>query len=126
MKALYMILAVLAAVILTGCGEKGGIYTGAFNSPQAGGVMQLVQQGNAVTGTYPGNGRLEGTAEGNRLDFRWWQGAGAENGFDAAKQTARGEGYFVMDEDGGGFDGKYRLEGRTGWSDDWYGIRSRD
>ena len=126
MKCIPSLLAVCVVFLLAGCGGSGKApWTGAFNSPAAGGVMQLTQNGATVTGTYPLEGHLEGTVEGHRLTFKWWQGPGAADGYQGAARNARGDGYFVIDANGGGFDGHYRLEGKSDWADVWYGIRER-
>ena len=40
------------------------------------GPVELQQEGNRVWGTYAfKDGQFEGTLEGNRLEFRWWEDA---------------------------------------------------
>ena len=69
--------------------------------------LELDQQGNKVTGTYPlYDGRIEATAHGRRLEGRWLEG------------DRSGAFVFVMDRAGLSFSGRYD----TGeW---WTGARS--
>ena len=71
-------------------------------------VMDLTQTGDRVQGTYrPGDGRIEGTVNGTRLDGRW------------IEANASGALLFVMSRDGQTFTGRYD----TG--EYWNGFRTR-
>lgn len=58
--------------------------------------LTMVQQGDQVTGLYPGNkGKIEGTVSGRVLRFKWESDGGS------------GSGRFVMDESAQAFSGTY-------------------
>jgi len=59
-------------------------------------TLRMVQRGDQVTGTFPGNGRIEGTISGRVLRFRWQSDSGG-----------KGSGRFVMDEKQFAFNGTY-------------------
>ncbi len=67
------------------------ISTGRYSIP-----LTIVQNGDRVTGIYPGNnGKIEGTVSGKVLRFKWESDGGS------------GSGRFVMEEGGQAFSGTY-------------------
>jgi hypothetical protein len=83
------------------------------------GPVELQQEGNRVWGTYEfKEGQLEGTLEGNRLEFRWWEGAAGQP-YDGAAENQRGDGYFIVAEDGRSLEGKWRIEGEETLDGEW-------
>lgn len=59
-------------------------------------TLTMVQNGDQVTGTFPGNGTIEGTISGRVLRFRWRSDSGGT-----------GSGRFVMEEKQFAFSGTY-------------------
>ncbi|NIV32099.1 MAG: hypothetical protein GWN58_22250, partial [Anaerolineae bacterium] len=83
------------------------------------GPVELQQEGSRVWGTYAfKDGQLEGTLEGNRLDFQWWEGAAGQP-YESAAENQRGDGYFVVAEDGRSLEGKWRIEGEETLDGEW-------
>ena len=78
------------------------------------GRMRLRLDGGAVSGCYslPSGSRVEGTVEGNRMEFTF------------AEPEAGGEGWFELTEDGHGFSGKWRSDGESELQT-WTGTRVR-
>ncbi len=85
----------------------GASFTGDWYSPQYEN-MTLTQTGATVRGTftYKTGGELEGTLDGNVLYFKWSQ----PGDFKVARRDVSGEGYFVMDESGDSFTGRWGYE----------------
>ncbi len=77
------------------------------------GRMRLMQDGDRVHGFYElaGGSAVEGRVEGNTLTFTY------------RETSARGEGRFVLGEDGLSFQGEWRQEGKPGWMP-WQGVRT--
>ena len=83
------------------------------------GPVELEQEGAGVWGTYAvKDGQLEGILDGNRLEFRWWEGAAGEP-YDHAAPDQRGNGYFIVAVDGRGLEGKWRIEGEETLNGEW-------
>src|SRR5688572_18257800 len=76
------------------------------------GLLRLVQEKERVFGFYEGSGpcTLEGTLDGQRLTFRY------------REQRVEGEGHFQLAQDGTGFEGEWRPDGKQEWSA-WQGWR---
>lgn len=70
--------------------------------------MALEQDGNSVTGSYDFGGTIDGTVDGNTLEYDWYEGT-----------YSYGTGYFVMDADGDFSDGQIMIPmaGRVGGQD---------
>jgi len=89
------------------------------------GIMKLKQSGGRVRGTYDCNdGQLEGTVEGNRFTYRWWENV-PNRPYEKAFKTHRGDGYFDILKDGKLLDGKWRIEDVAEWGGDWRFRRIR-
>jgi len=74
------------------------VWTGEWQSYWRDGaaILTLTQEGDRVRGVYePGGGRIEGRAEGGRLEGTWRQ------------RGASGDFVFVLDSEGGVFTGRY-------------------
>lgn len=83
------------------------------------GIMKLKQSGSTVRGTYDCNdGQLEGTVEGDRFTYRWWENV-PNRPYEQAFKTHRGDGYFDILKDGKLLDGKWRIEDVEEWGGDW-------
>ncbi len=83
------------------------------------GIMKLKQSGSKVRGTYDCNdGQLEGTVEGDRFTYRWWENV-PNRPYEQAFKTHRGNGYFDILKDGKLLDGKWRIEDVEEWGGDW-------
>jgi hypothetical protein len=77
------------------------------------GRMRLMQDGDRVHGFYElsGGSAVEGRLDANTLTFTY------------SEPNARGEGRFVLGEDGLSFQGEWRQEGQPGWMP-WQGVRT--
>lgn len=87
-------------------------FTGIWNTNW--GVLEIIQEGNAVTGNYGGNnpGTIKGTANGKRLDYQWI-GENGESGF----------GYFELAEDGNSISGEWGAGNDNSGGGIWSGTR---
>jgi MscS family membrane protein len=106
-RGIFAILVLCCAVSAGGRAE--GIWSGHWATTwrDGGASLLLEQQGDRVTGTYPlYGGRVEATAEGSRLEGRWFEGG------------LTGRFFFVMEREGRSFSGRYD-DGE--W---WTGARS--
>jgi hypothetical protein len=75
-------------------------------------TVTLVQNGDQVTGSYAGNGKIEGTVSGRVLRFTWTSDRGT------------GSGRFVMDEKERAFSGTYNKGSNPDDVDStWSGLR---
>jgi hypothetical protein len=82
------------------------------------GPMQILQNGNAVTGTYTHDqGRVDGTAYGARLMGTWSEAPSYSPPGDA------GDFEFMMSEDCQSFSGSWKYGSEGGWSGGWSGTR---
>jgi predicted esterase len=73
--------------------------------------LKLEQKGNAVTGSYGGNGQfpVKGTVKDNVLTFEFQEG------------QVKGDGRYVLDESGNSFKGTFQV--RNGRNGEWNGWR---
>ena len=76
------------------------------------GRLRLRATGDEIIGsyTYGGGSTIEGTVEGNRLQFRYQE------------PTVAGQGWFELSSDESSFTGQWQADGSTSWSD-WVGER---
>jgi len=127
--SLLLVLAVLATVLVAGCtsflpGSKGtpaagqpGPWTGSWDTDW--GTMQIVQNGNLMTGSYVHNGgKLVGTASGNTLTGTWSEAS------TYTPPDHAGDFEFTLSPDGKSFTGKWRYGSNTGtWDGNWKGEK---
>lgn len=119
--ALVFSLMLAAVPWRTAAAETATVFdlTGAWNSPEWG-IMGLFQLDDQVFGSYEyNNGQLEGTIDGRRLTFRWWESVALGEPYESADPGQRGDGYFVISRDGTSLSGQWRYEGSTDWDGDW-------
>src|ERR1051325_8512096 len=75
-------------------------------------TLTIVQNGGKATGSYPGNGKIEGAISGRVLRFTWRSDRGS------------GSGRFVMDEKERAFSGTYNRGSNPDEVDStWSGLR---
>ena len=89
---------ILGLLLLSAAAQADGLWSGYWATTwrDGGARLQLEQQGDHVTGTYPlYGGRVEATAEGRRLDGQWFEG------------DRHGSFVFVMGRDDNSFTGRY-------------------
>ena len=80
------------------------------------GLLDIVQHGSRVDGTYGGRfpGRLEGVVQGNRVELQWT----GDNG-----ETGRA--YFILSPDGGAIAGRWGMVSDNASGGEWRGQRVR-
>jgi hypothetical protein len=121
--ALFLMILVAACEPIQPLAPAESNLTGAWQSPE-GGLMALTQQGDRVQGRYEHDqGQLEGTLNGGRLSFRWWERVEAGGPYEKAAPQERGEGYFDLSTDGSALFGQWRLESSTDWDGNWTAVR---
>ena len=103
---------------LAGRADFNGMWSGQW------GTMELEQTDADVTGAYiyqstdgPQYGHIDGQVSDRVLQFRWWQGLERTLTYDSARH--KGEGYFILSNDGLRLDGRWRMMGATSWTGDW-------
>ncbi len=98
--------AALAVAAPAGADEPdfGGIWESTF------GLLEMVQDGDRVSGVYASVATLEGTVDGGRLTFRY------------VEPEATGEGWFELRDGGRRFAGEWRADGEQAWAE-WQGTR---
>ncbi len=130
-QRVYIMVSLIIGMLLFGCNllqqavtqekpEARGIdLTGTWESPEWG-QTQLTQEGNKVRGTYVyHDGQIEGTIDGQRIEFRWWEGVVVGQPYESADPASRGDGYFNVSSDGKTLTGQWRYEGSSEWAGDW-------
>ncbi len=97
---------------------------GIWNSPEWGAMTLVQAAGGKITGTYDHDGgQLTGILTGNRIEFRWWEKVEKGQPYESAAKRERGEGYFVLSEDGKSISGEWRYDGDTTWNSKWTAIK---
>lgn len=97
--------------------------TGTWNSPEWG-MLELVQTGDTVKGTYIYHGgQIEGTLEGNKLTYRWWEYAPGQPYETVTDPNSRGDGYFLVSPDGNHLEGEWRFSSNKAWDGTWTADR---
>ena len=112
MRHVTLVLTILAAAGLVAACGGGGKETAGFKKGQMPpgftwdgkyfceffGTMQLAQTGSTVVGTVEyGDGRIEGTADGNIVRFTWFQKSGPEGLGTQKEVTGRGVFQYVVE-----------------------------
>jgi hypothetical protein len=130
-QRVLIVVFLIIGMVLFGCNflqravttEKPGTNTAGLTGmweSQEWGQTQLTQEGNKVRGTYIyHDGQIEGTINGQRIEFRWWEGVAIGQPYESADPASRGDGYFDVSKDGKTLTGKWRYEGSSEWSGDW-------
>ena len=83
------------------------------------GIVELEQDRNHVWGTYEHEeGQLQGTLEGDRLDFTWWEGHWGTP-YKSAKVGDKGVGYLIIAKGEKSMHGKWRYSQSKEWDGEW-------
>ncbi len=94
-----------------------------WTSPEWG-TMILVQNGNKITGTYEHDrGQIEGTIQEDRMQFKWWELTEPGQPYATAEKRQRGDGYFILQNNGQSINGMWRYEGDTEWNSKWTAVK---
>lgn len=129
---MFLVIAILAAVLMAGCtslikipsstGSQAGSggttpWSGSWDSNW--GTMQFTQSGDQVTATYTHNdGRITGTVSGNTLTGTWSESPSYQPPDDA------GDVVLTLSADGKSFTGNWRYGSNTGtWDGTWTANR---
>ena len=97
--------------------ESQGIWMGTWESEQWG-TMQLVQDGNRVTGEYEWDeGKIDGMINGNMLTGTWSEKPSYQPPDDA------GDFKFSLSKDGTSFTGEWRYGSTGDWQGSWNGKK---
>ena len=97
--------------------QSQGIWTGTWETEQWG-TMQLVQEGNRVTGEYDWDGgKIDGMINGNMLTDTWSEEPSYKPPDDA------GDFKFSLSEDGTSFTGQWRYGSTGDWQGSWNGKK---
>ena len=95
-------------------------WTGVWESSQWG-TMELLQNGNTVTGTYSWDeGKIEGTVSGTTLRGTWSESPSYAPPDDA------GDFEFTLSADGNSFSGQWRYGSDGEWDGDWTGQKTNE
>lgn len=103
-------------------------FTGTWDGAEYG-LLIMTQEGQNAFGAYEyldnlgttHYGYIRGTVEGKTLTYSWWQSTVPGGAYEEAEE--RGEGYFVLGQDGASLQGQWRSEDDADWTDEWYVVR---